>query len=87
MYFETLEALDFLDKCGHGITLDNYPNHFFLAFDLMSTQEGSQDFIHPELINCSISVQFTFDGAFAANVETFLWAKETQHFKLIQNGS
>ena len=32
IYFNNLEALDFLDKCGHGITLDNYPNHFFLAF-------------------------------------------------------
>ena len=54
IYFNTLEALDFLEKGGHGITLDNYPNHFILAFDLTSTQEGSQDFIHPELKNCSI---------------------------------
>ena len=63
IYFNTLEALDFLNKVGHGITLDNYPNHFILAFDLASTQEASHDFIHPELTNCSISVQLTFDGA------------------------
>ena len=69
IYFNTLEALNFLDKDGHGITLDNYPNHFILAFDLTSTQEASHDFIHPELTNCSISVQLTFDGAVAANVE------------------
>ena len=37
--FNTLEALDFLEKGGHGITLGNYPNHFILAFDLTSTQE------------------------------------------------
>ena len=33
IYFKILEALDFLEKVGHGITLDNYPNHFILAFD------------------------------------------------------
>ena len=49
IYFNTLEDLDFLDKSGHGITLDNYPNHFILAFDLTSTQEASLNFIHPEL--------------------------------------
>ena len=63
IYFNILEALDFLDKGGHGITLDNYPNHFVLASDLTSTQEASHDFIRPEFTNCSISVQFTFEGA------------------------
>ena len=37
IYFNTLEALDFLDKRVHGITLDKYPNHFVLAFDITST--------------------------------------------------
>ena len=60
IYFNTLEALDFLDKGGHGITLDNYPNQFILAFDLTSTQEASHDFIHPKLTNCSISVSSTY---------------------------
>ena len=67
IYFNTLEALDFLDKGGHGIILDNY--RFILAFDLTSTQEASHDFFHPELTNCSILVQLTFDGALTANVE------------------
>ena len=56
IYFITLEALDFLDKGGHGKTLEIYPNHFILAFDWTSTQEASHDFIHPEHTNCSISV-------------------------------
>ena len=34
IYFNTLEALDFLEKGGHGLTLGNYTNHFILAFDL-----------------------------------------------------
>ena len=69
IYFNAVEAFDFLDKDGHGITLVNYLNHFILAFDLTSTQEASHDFIYPELTNCSISVQLTFDGALRAKVE------------------
>ena len=80
VYFNTLEALDFLDKSGHGITLDNYPNHFILASDLTSTQEASHDFIHPELTNCSISVQLTFDGALAANVEILFLGERSSTF-------
>ena len=80
IYFNTLEALDFLDKGGHGITLENYPNHFVLAFDLTSTQEASHDSIHPELTNCSISVQLTFDGALATNVETLFLAEKSSTF-------
>ena len=77
IYFNTLEALDFLDKNGHGITLENFPNHFILAFDVTSTQEASQDFFHPELTNCSILVQLTFDGALAANVEFLFLGKRS----------
>ena len=80
LYFNTLEVLDFLDKGGHGITLDDYPNHFNVAFDLTSTQEASHDFIHPELTNCSISVQLTFDGALAANVEILFLGERSSTF-------
>ena len=80
IYFNTLEAFDFLDKDGHGITLDKYPHHFILAFDLTSTQEASHHFIHPELTNCSISVQLTFDGALAANVEILFLGERSSTF-------
>ena len=59
-FFNTLEALDFPDKGWHGITPDNYPNHFVLAFDLTSRQEAAHDFIHPEPTKCSISVHLSF---------------------------
>ena len=36
----------------------------------MSTQEASHDFIHPELTNCSFSVELTFGTPLADNVET-----------------
>ena len=69
IFFNILEALDFHDKGGHGIILDNCPNHFVLAFDLASMQEASHDFIHPVLTICSILVQLIFDIALAVNVE------------------
>ena len=69
VYFNTLEALDFLDKSGHCIPLADYPNHFILAFDLTSAQEASHDFIDPELTNCSISVELTFGTPLGDNVE------------------
>ena len=47
--FNTLQALDFLEKGGPDISTTNYPNHFIMNFELTSTQEASQDFIHPEL--------------------------------------
>ena len=79
-YFNTLEALDFPNKGGHGKTLDNYPNHLTLAFDLTSTQESSQDFIHPEQTNCSISVQLIFDGSLAANIEILFLGEKSLTF-------
>ena len=80
IYINTLDAQDFHDKGGHGITLDNYPNQFILAFDLTSTQEASHDFIHPELTNCSISSQLTFDGALAAKVEILFLGERSSMF-------
>ena len=78
VYFNTLEALDFLDKGDHGIPLADYPNHFILAFDLTSTQEASHDFIHPELTICSISVDLTFGTPLGDNVEIlFLWERSS----------
>ena len=80
---KTLEALDFPDKTGHGITRDNYPNHFILASDLTSSQEASHDFIHTELTNCSITVQLTIDGALAANVEILFLGERSSTFYFI----
>ena len=67
LYFNTLDALDCLDKGGPGISLSDYPNHFIMAFDLTSTQEASHNFIHPELTKCSISVELTFSRALTDN--------------------
>ena len=39
-----------------------------MAFGLTSTQEASHDLIHPELTNCTISVELKFDAGLANNV-------------------
>ena len=44
-----LETLDFVLNASHGSSLANYDKHNVMAFDLMSTQEVSDDFIHPEV--------------------------------------
>ena len=51
IYYNTLEALDFVFNNSHGISLADYHHHYIMAFDLLSTQEALHDFIHPELTN------------------------------------
>ena len=69
IYYNTLEALDFVFNNSYGISLANYHNHYFMAFDLRSTQEASHDFIPPELTNCTISVELKFNAPLGGNVE------------------
>ena len=54
---------------SHGISLANYDNHYTMAFDLTSTQEVLHNFNHPELTNCTISVELKFDAGLGNNVE------------------
>ena len=71
IYYNTLEALDFVFNNSHGNSLANYHNHYNKAFDLTLNQEASHDFIHPELTNCTISVELKFDAPLGKNVELF----------------
>ena len=41
IYYNTLEALDFVLKISHGISFASYQNHYIVAFDLTPTQEVS----------------------------------------------
>ena len=54
---------------SHGISLVNYDDDHIMAFSLTSTQEGSQDFIHPEMTNCTILVELKFDEGLGNKVE------------------
>ena len=69
IYYNTLEALDFVFNNSHRISLANYHNHYIMAFDLTSTQEASHEFIHPELTNCTISVELKVNAPLGENVE------------------
>ena len=71
LYFNTISDLAYIDN-GHGIDLTDYPYHFLMVFDLTSTQRASHDFIHPELTNCSISVELKFSVALPNNIEIFI---------------
>ena len=66
-----MSDLAYIDN-GHGISLSEYPNDFVMVFDLTSTQQASHDFIHPELTNCSISIELKFLAALPSNIEIFI---------------
>ena len=70
-YYKTHQALAF-GHSSHSIPLDQFENHFVLVFDLTSTEEASHDFIHPELTNCSLSLEMEFDNNLPAPLELFI---------------
>lgn len=70
LYFNSMGALAYMDD-GHGITLGEYPNHYVMVFDLTSTQEATHDFIHPELTNCSVTVELKLGTPLPGNSVIF----------------
>ena len=71
LYSNTISDLAYIDN-AHGISLSDYINHFIMVFDLTSTQQASHDFIHPELKNCSISIELKFSAALPTIIEIFI---------------
>ena len=70
LYYNSMAALAYVEN-GHGISLSDFPNHYFMVFDLTSTQEATHDFIRPELTNSSLSVELKFGTALPRNSEIF----------------
>ena len=64
-----LEVLDFVLKTSDGIFLAIYDIHYIMAFDLTSTQEGSNNLIHPQLTSCTISIKIKFHAGLGNNVD------------------
>ena len=60
-YYNTITALRF-GKSGNGITLEDFEdNHFFLVFDLTSTEEASKSVtLLPELTGSSLKLKLYF---------------------------
>ena len=56
LYFKTIQTHLF-DEDGSLIKLDNYENHYYLVFDLTSTQQCNQKIQYPELVEAAIRVE------------------------------
>ena len=73
LYYNTITALGFKEK-SNGIKLEDYEdNHFFLVFDLTSTEEASKNFtLFPELTGSSLTLKLYFEKALDDAIELFL---------------
>ena len=60
MYMNSMGALAF-DEHGHGVSLEEYANHYLSVFDLTSTHQASHVNLHPELTSALISISLPFD--------------------------
>ena len=69
-YLNSLEALAFRSH-GHGIPIDDFPDHYVLVFDLTRTQQASHDYLYPELTNGSISIDLRFSKDIPDSLELF----------------
>ena len=72
LYYNTITGLGFA-KSGNGIKLEDFDeNHFFLVFDLISTEEASKSLtLFPELTGSSLSLKLFFSKALDDAVELF----------------
>ena len=73
LYYNTITALDFKEK-RNRIELEDYEDsHFFLVFDLTSTEEASKNFtLFPELTGSSLTLKLYFEKALDDAFELFL---------------
>ena len=82
LYFITISDFTYTDN-GHRISLSDYPNHFIMVFDLTSNQQASHEFIHPELTNCSISIELKFSAALRPTLKFLSLEKKLVQFLLV----
>ena len=77
VYYTSLNSLAY-GHSSHGISLNDFDNHYVLCFDLTSTEEASHEYIHPELTNATITVELKFEADLTQNVEIlFMGEKHT----------
>ena len=71
-YYNTITGLGFA-KSGNGMKFEDFDeNHFFLAFDLTSTEEASKSLtLFPELTGSSVTLKLYFSEALDDAVELF----------------
>ena len=73
LYYNTISSLGFT-KNGNGIDLEDFEaNHFFLVFDLTSTEEASKCLtLFPELTGSSLTIKLYFSKALTDAIELLL---------------
>ena len=70
LHLNSLEALAF-GQHGQGVPYNAYANHYILVFDQTSTQQGSHDYLYPELTNGSIPISLMLSAELTNSVEVF----------------
>ena len=73
LYYNTITALGFKEK-SNGIKLEDYEdNHFFLFFDLTSTEDASKNItLFLEFTGSSLTLKLYFEEALNNAIELFL---------------
>ena len=81
LYINTISYLAYIDIYkDQGIIFTDHPNPFFMILDLTSTQQASHIFNHPELTNCTLSVELKFPTALPDNIEIINIGKKLVQF-------
>ena len=75
MYSETMENLN-LTSDGNGITLEDFPNHYMLVFDLTSAREANSEVYLPDLAGEPLRVEMNFSLALTDAFEIFLMSEK-----------
>lgn len=84
-YFNTLSSLDF-DQDGPSISLQNYQSHYYLVFDMTSTQEANQDVLFPECIGSGIRIELYFDKNLDNSVELMVMGERFSTILIQKDG-
>ena len=67
----TIQNLHF-DQDGPSIKLDNYENHYYLVFDLTSTQQCNQEIYYPETVGSPKRIELEFSANTSTSLEQFV---------------
>ena len=59
LYVTTMEAMSFQDDIP-SIPIDNFQEHYVLAFDLTSMQDATENCHHPELVGEPLRLELNF---------------------------
>ena len=71
VYFKTIQSLHF-EQNGPPITLKNYPNRYYLVFDLTSTQQFNRELYLLEIVGPPLRLELEFSRETAEPIEVLM---------------